>query len=132
MSTTIEWSALELVRVDTPGYLRYLAERGERRPTLQERVESEVWAFKLLLAEHLEGVTGRSERVQSRVIAADTSSESEGYSKRIRRRGKYESSASGRSSTSREVDWSEEEGIEASVASTDSSMQVYYPRHVGR
>lgn len=74
--------------------------------------------------------------VQSRVgrhsRKSDTSSESEGYSKSIRRRRSYESSASGKSSTSREVDWSEEEEIEACVSSTDSSMQVYYPRHVVR
>lgn len=136
VSTTVEWAALEMVRVDTPGFLRYLADRGERRPSLQERVESEVWAFKLLLSEHLWSVSGRPEMVQSRAERqsrkSDTSSESEGYSKGIRRRRNYEGSASGTSSTSREVDWSEEEDIEACVSSTDSSMQVYYPRHVVR
>ena len=36
VGTTVEWTALEVVRVDAPGYLRYLAEHGERRPSLQE------------------------------------------------------------------------------------------------
>lgn len=36
---TLQWSALEIVRVDSPGFVRYLRERGERRPSLRERDE---------------------------------------------------------------------------------------------
>ena len=135
VSTTVEWAALEMVRVDTPGFLRNLAERGERRPSLQKRVENEVEAFKLLLSEHWWSVPRRPEGGRSgtqRQEICDTSSESEGDHKGIRRRWKYNSSVSERGSTSREVDWSEGEEIEACVSSTDSSMQVYYPRHVVR
>ena len=38
---SLQWSALEIVWVDSPGFMRYLREHGERRPSLRERVESE-------------------------------------------------------------------------------------------
>ena len=53
MSNSLEWAALEMVRVDSPGFLRYLRERRERRPSLQERVESERKLIAVLLAENL-------------------------------------------------------------------------------
>jgi hypothetical protein len=42
VAITLEWAVLEVVRVDAPGYLRYLRERCECRPSLQERVEDEL------------------------------------------------------------------------------------------
>ena len=53
VSNSLEWAALEMVRVDSPGYLRYLRERCERRPTLLERVESERRLIAVLLAENV-------------------------------------------------------------------------------
>lgn len=35
VSTTVEWAALDMVRVDTPGLLQFLADRGEHRPSLR-------------------------------------------------------------------------------------------------
>ena len=51
---TLEWAALDMVRVDTPGLHQYLLELAERCPSLQERVESELMSFRLILSEHLE------------------------------------------------------------------------------
>lgn len=134
IETTIEWATLEMVRVDAPGYLRYLSENRERRPSLHECAESELKAFTLLLAEDIKSLTRRSETVarrQSKICYP--SSESERHRENTRkRRKKYESSASRRSSIRREVEWNEEEEIEAYMSSTDSSMRVYYPRHVVR
>lgn len=53
VGTTVEWAALEMVRVDLPGFLRSLAARREPRPSLRERVKNELTAFSVLLAEHL-------------------------------------------------------------------------------
>lgn len=61
VSTTMEWAALEMVRVDSPGFLQFITERCERRPSLRERVESELKFFAILLAERLGESTARSE-----------------------------------------------------------------------
>ena len=53
VGTSLEWTALEMVRVDAPGLARYLAQKGERRPSLRERVESEIKSFVMLLDERL-------------------------------------------------------------------------------
>ena len=55
----MEWSALEVVRVDSHGYLRYLGNRCERRPSLQERVEDELKSISVLLSEQLADYTLR-------------------------------------------------------------------------
>ena len=61
IGTTLEWSALEMVRLDSPGYLRVLASRRVPRPSLRERVESERAAFLVLLGERLVDFTGQTE-----------------------------------------------------------------------
>ena len=61
VSNTLEWSALEVVRVDSHGYLRYLGNRHERRPSLQERVEDELRSISFLLSEQLADYTLRPE-----------------------------------------------------------------------
>ena len=53
VGTTVEWAALEMVRIDSPGLLQYLAYRHELRPSLLERVEDELRALTVLLAEQL-------------------------------------------------------------------------------
>ena len=65
VGTTVEWAALEMVRVDSPGFLQFLAARREPRPSLCERVESEMIAFTVLLAEHLVSFSDHSESIQS-------------------------------------------------------------------
>lgn len=53
VGVSLEWAALEVVRIDAPGLIRYLEERRERRPPLRERVEDELRAIKVLLSEPL-------------------------------------------------------------------------------
>lgn len=50
VGTTLEWVALDMVRVDTPGYVRYLVEHHEHLPPLRDRVKSELESIKLLFA----------------------------------------------------------------------------------
>lgn len=133
---TIEWAALEMVRLDSPGYLLFLAERGERRPSMQERVEVELNALMVLLSECLESVVVRSRELQSGTVIQGSA---EGDRRRhwkdcMCRRGwaPYQEM----SSDIREIEFSrsedEEEESEAYASSTDSSLSVCYPRHVLR
>ena len=59
ISNTLEWSALEMVRIESPGYLRFLEDRRERRPSLQERVEDELKSIAVLLSKQLADYTLR-------------------------------------------------------------------------
>ena len=147
VGTTVEWAALEMVRLDSPGYLRYFADRSERQPSLHERVESELSAFTILLSEHLLSFASRSEMVLPRTDrlravegergrhldeVGSEESESEdpfNYSCR-KRRCAYHEGCTNRISI--EFDRSEEEEVKAYASSTDSSMRVYYPRHLVR
>ena len=63
VAMTLEWAALEMVRVDTPGFIRYLEDHCERCPLLQERVEDELKSISILLSEHLVDYTSQSEWV---------------------------------------------------------------------
>ena len=54
VGATREWAALDMVRVDAPSLVRYLVEHCERRPSLRDRVESELQSINFLLAECLE------------------------------------------------------------------------------
>ena len=137
VGSSVEWAALEMVRVDAPGYLRFLAGRRKRRPSLQERVEVELRAFTILLTEDLERFRRQPEAEEARSERCnrdmyETSSESGEKKGNIRRRRQYEDSVNEWSDTSEEVRWSEEERVEACVSSAGSSMNVYYPRHVVR
>lgn len=143
VATTKEWAALEMVRVDSPGFLLYIAARREPRPSLRERVENELSALSILLAEDLVSFTGRSESVQ---LVADRLEPVRGGRRRVSARMLSEESESGIASSSDgstrwrnserypgreeyESERSEEEEIEAYASSMDSSMRVYYPRH---
>lgn len=146
VGTTVEWSALEMVRVYSPGYMQFLAEHHEPRPSLRERVEDELSTFSVHLAEHL--VDFRSE---SEVSWSETSSvrpvESKGNWKSSKVTPRVvDSYRDGRHSfpwesagfrhdeqfVDRERNYfglSEEEEMEAYASSVDSLMRVYYLRH---
>lgn len=67
VGTTVEWAALEMVQVDSPGFLQFIADRCEPRPSLRERVECELESFTMLLAERLVSYTDQSVLNLSRV-----------------------------------------------------------------
>ena len=139
VGATLEWSALEIVRVDTPGLTRYLEKRGERRPSLRERVESELKSLAVLLSEQPSDfvfqllpyaeneidveTTGAGDELSSssctpRVITGCACNwvdfgQFEGFQNRYRE----------------EYNWSEEEGIEAYASSSEGSLRAHYPRH---
>ena len=134
VALTLEWSALEVVRIDSPGYVRFLKERGERRPALQERVEDELRSIKALLSECLLDYSPRIERARSKagVLSQreDGSNSTEdlfevvcpcewkGFQYTDEVEFGSDSELSGRG----EIE-------EESVVSTDSSQRVHYPRH---
>ena len=139
VGTSLEWAALEIVRVDTPGLLRYLEERGECRPSLRERVESELNSLAVLLCEQ------PSEFVSLPLpsAASDVDVEAPGvgdeqstadytprgvtgcacnwidFERFEEFQGRYRS----------EYHWSEEEGVEAYASSSEGSLRAYHPRH---
>ena len=147
VGTTVEWAALEMVRIDSLGLLQYLAVRHELRPSLRERVEDELRALTVLLTEQwvsyrdrpeiarswagrLEPAIGRSGSwLPVRELTSDSQSEwaSHSCSSRETARSCYSVDSTGRSGEN--SDRTEEEEIEAYASSTDSSMGVYYPRH---
>ena len=149
VGTTVEWAALEMVRVDSPGFLQLLSDRSEPRPALRERVESELTAFTVLLAEQLADFADQSESIQSGTgnIGPFGGGRRQHLTERIS--GEYHSEGThshcypcgatrfayydGFSDKDRsDVDLSEEEEVEAYASSMDSSMRVYYPRHLMR
>ena len=144
VGTSLEWAALEMVRVDAPGLARYLKRKGEKYPTLRERVESEMRSFASLLGERLpdfslqlastslkeegsvEVVVGEDRnRVLERRVT-DNATECGYCSCRWIDNGGFEQ-FQGR--YRREYDWSEEEEIEAYASSSEGSLRAYYPRH---
>jgi hypothetical protein len=66
VAMTLEWAALEMVRIDSLGYIRFLKERREHRPSLQDRVENELRSIMVLLSECLVEYSPQSERVRSK------------------------------------------------------------------
>lgn len=141
VSNSLEWAALEMVRVDSPGYLRYLRERRERRPSLLERVESEKRLIAVLLAENVVESLAQSESIVRRETNGERGSVgawrgdsrteevespfSVGYTRLI---GFEEF----RSERDDEICWCEESDFEADASSSESSVRVYYPRHTVR
>ena len=123
VAQTLEWSALEVVRVDTPGLIRYLDERRERRPPLRERVEDEMKAISLLLYEKLEDFIPQSSCC------------------RLATGGSWKSEASWSSSAGSVTDCCGcakvvttcspdfEVDSESEALSSEGSVIVYYPRH---
>lgn len=141
VGTTLEWSALEMVRLDSPGYLQVLASRRVPRPSLCERVESERAAFLILLAERLVDFTERTGLTSAENSEPVGVGRFAGPLDREKVEAERESSSNSCSidlmrskmNRNRDMDYyyyrSEEEEIEAYASSTDSSMGVYYPRH---
>ena len=139
VGTTLEWTALEVVRVDTPGYIQYLRDRGERRASLRERVEDEVRAITRLLSERLEDYVLRSKRIR---ITQGGSGEghrdwgSTGTSVQLADACMWSRQFSCRdvcSCDESSCDQDEEEGFEVeSFSSSESSLRAYYPRHLVR
>lgn len=149
VATTVEWAALEMVRVDSPGFLQLIAACRKPRPSIRERVEIEISAFTVLLAEPLVNISGRSESVQliaenigpgedrrrwhpPRIVSRDV--DSGRYSRQC-----YPCGATGFVYTDRfsgtgysDFFQSETEDIDEDSSSVDSSMTVYYPRHFVR
>ena len=70
VGATREWAALEMVRLDSPGLIRYLSARCEARPSLRDAVACELRSINFLLAECLEDFSAQSE-VGSAEIPAD-------------------------------------------------------------
>lgn len=60
VGATREWAALEMVRIDSPGFVQYLVDHCERRPSLRNRVESELESINFLLSECLEDFSVQS------------------------------------------------------------------------
>lgn len=147
VGTTLEWAALEMVRLDSPGYLRTLAERHQRRPPLQDRVRCELNAFTILLAESLDRFSVHADMAQSRIRSVgpvvgeigrglvDTRTEESEISDTSdcscsRKRAAQHSDCIDHWSS--EFEGCEEEEVSAYASSTDGSLRVYYPRHAMR
>ena len=146
---SLEWAALEIVRVDTPGLIRYLKRTGELRPSLRERVESELDSLAVLLCEQLSNLVPSpalnafgANRVEVSDVAEErsrvgSSSRSDTISV-VRSNGcacrwiDYKGFENFQGESRIEYGWSEEEEIEAYASSSESSMRAYYPRHVAR
>lgn len=138
VGTSMEWAALEMVRVDAPGITRYLEMKGERHLTLRERVESELDSLAVLFRECLSDFAPRPRQTLLELVEvkfAETSNRESGVEcspreasscacKWIDFRGFEEFQNRHR----RGYDWSEEE-IEAYASSSESSLNAYYPRH---
>ena len=146
VGTTLEWAALEFVRVDSPGYLRLLRSKGERRPPLWERVERELCSLVVLLAEDLSEFSSQAQVLRSTTFGlrptervgesglVRMSTETEVSETSVSRPCKCRETiqtryASRQSIDGGEIHWSEEEEIETCSSSSGSSMRVYYPRH---
>ena len=140
VGSTLEWSAMEMVRLDSPGYLRVLASKRIPRPSLRERVESERAAFLVLLGERLVDFTEQTELMRTEGLEPVGVREFRGPLEKEAEEAERESSNSfcsidlmhSERGWNRDRDYyyrSEEEEIEAYASSTDSSMGVYYPRH---
>lgn len=146
VGTTMEWSALKMVRVDLSGYLQFLVARHELRPLLCERVEDELFAVSVLLAKHLVDFADQPESKWSETGSVGPTEEEKCQSSarmipRASDRERKSSRSSPCGSTNFSYDerfvgrgrnffyWSEEEEIEAYALSMDSLMRVYYPSH---
>ena len=143
VGTTLEWVALEFVRIDSPGFLRLLEKRGERRPSLRERVEKELDSLDVILAEDLSEFSLQVVNSRSVVVSSEPiEGVGESGSVRVSFEAEASSTARCRSCVCREtcytgrqsidggeIEWSEEEEIETCSSFSGSSLRVYYPRH---
>ena len=136
VSLTLEWAALEMVRIDSPGYLRFLRDRGERRPSLQDRVEDEKRSLSVLLSEQLADFSLQSEGNRSKVADYEFGDESKSSSASLVKTDcvcrfpeftcitrDYAPDRSKWQQSNREEFW------ETDTSSSGSSMRTYFPRH---
>ena len=146
---SLEWAALDIVRVDAPGLIRYLRRTGELRPSLRERVESELDSLTVLLCEQLTNFVSsptltalEADRIEV-FKAVEEGSRVDSSSRTctgnvVKNNGcvcrwiDYTGFENFQGKNRSEYDWSEEEEIEAYASSSESSMRAYYPRHVAR
>lgn len=139
VAQSLEWAALEMVRVDTPGFVQYLEERHEQRPSLRERVEDELRSISKLLSERLVDFAAKSECLQSRTADYEESDEEWSLSGDPTRFNcacmRREIPYPGNRDNFSECDCSQSERMdfdEACGSSTGSSMRVHFPRHLVR
>ena len=144
VGSSLEWAALEMVRVDSPGFMHYLAKNGENRPSLRDRVESEARSFELLLCERLSDFSAaprlsllkaddvelaETDREQGMVgfPAKEAAVSSMKTGSRACEWINYRGFDKFQERYRREYDWSEEEEIEAYSSSSEGSLRAYYP-----
>lgn len=139
VATTLEWAALEVVRVDSPGYIRYLRGRGERRSSLQERVKDELRAISVLLSERLEDFTPQSEKAGLKKSSCEcdnrdwnSTNDAVDLVGACRLEG-YPYCGNACSCDGSVCDQDEGRGSEEEcVTSSGSSLRTYFPRHLMR
>ena len=128
VGTTLEWAALEFVRIDSPGFTRYIDSRGERRPSLRERVEDELASFSQLLSEQLADYVTQSDEFRDETCDFEEGRDSSGSSGEIGYACVRSEFPCRKDLRSRDVseyrEWSEKYD-----SSSEESMRVYYPRH---
>jgi hypothetical protein len=139
VGTSLEWAALEIVRIDTPGLFRYLEKRGERRPSLRERVESELTSLAVLLCEQpSDFVSQPLPSAASEIVVEALGVGDEQSTAGCTPRGitgcacnwvDFEQFEEFQDRYRGEYHWSEEEGVEAYASSSEGSLRAYYPRH---
>ena len=136
VSLTLQWAALEMVRIDSPGYLRFLRERGERRPSLQDRVEDEMRSLSVLLSEHLADFSlqlgGNTLKVEDYEFGDESGSSTASSVKIVCVCRCPVSSCMTRDhapNRSRCQQSNREEFWETDTSSSGSSMRTYFPRH---
>lgn len=139
VSTTLECTALDMVRVDTPGFVRYIAEHCECRPPLRDCVQSELESFKLLFIECLANFKIRSE-AESREIGRLNSSANSGSNLDRWKEGSRNQLCVGEIEYldpryfldyyQSDIVWKEEEGFdETNTSCSEGSMIAYFSRH---
>ena len=125
---SLEWGALEIVRIDAPGLTRYLEERQERRPPLRERVEDELRAITVLISEDLAELSSQGE-YRNEAGAWSSAVDKGDFDRSFQEFGcpcceevfHYSGSESEQSEgTERNGSWS---------SSSERSLRVFYPRH---
>lgn len=131
VAKSLEWAALEVVKIDTPGLVRYLEDRQECRPSLRERVEAELLSISVLLSEDLMDFVPQSRSVRA---GADEFLETwgpvEDAPKLIWGAMRTSNPWSANEYVDSEIEESEESCVdEARNSSSEDSLRVYFPRH---
>ena len=134
VAKSLEWAALEIVRIDAPGLVRYLENRRECLPSLRERVEAELRSIVVMLSEDLADYVPRPEDVQAGAV------ELRGGRSSVEEAARLDWDSMRMSTPWPENEFfcsesenSEESGVdEAWNSSSEGSLRVYFPRHTMR